>query len=133
MPNGARTSISRLLAGVTFFASSLTTSWAAGDAPIKTLRPGILQVCLYAGFAPFTYKENGVWKGWDLDYLTAFASANGLAIEVIEEPQFEGIWLKPGEGKCDIAGSGISDTAERRTAVNSGGCWSRTYYETQRR
>ncbi|MGK9237273.1 transporter substrate-binding domain-containing protein [Inquilinus limosus] len=125
-------SASRRAAGIVFMVSCITSTCAAGDAPVATLKPGTLQVCLYAGFAPFAYRENGVWKGWDVDYLAAFANANDLVLEVIEEPRFEDIWLRPGEGKCDIAGSGISDTADRRAAVNLGGCWSKSYYDVLR-
>lgn len=50
----------------------------------------------------------------------------------MEQPRFEDIWLRPGEGKCDIAASGISDAADRRTAVGSASCWSRNYYEVVR-
>ncbi len=118
-----------LLVWVTTFASSSSvTAWAAEAPAITTRKPGTLQVCLYAGFAPFAYKEGGLWKGWDVDYLRAFASANRLEFEAVEQPQFEDIWLRPGEGKCDIAASGISDTADRRTAVSSEGCWSTNYY-----
>lgn len=105
----------------------------ATEAPeVTTRKPGTLQVCLYAGFAPFAYKDGGVWKGWDVDYLKAFARARGLKFEAVEQPEFEGIWLRPGEDKCDIAATGISDTADRRAAVDSAGCWSSHYYEVVR-
>jgi hypothetical protein len=100
---------------------------AAGAAPIKTLEPGKLKVCLYAGFAPFASKVNGQWQGWDVDYLTAFARANGLTFVVVEH-NFDGIWLQPGENACDIAGTGISDTGDRRKATGSAAVWSNTYY-----
>jgi len=132
MSKFGRMRLGSLAASAAFVASCIMAARAAGDVPVTTLKRGTLQVCLYAGFAPFTYKENGAWKGWDVDYLTAFASANGLSIEVVEEPRFEDIWLKPSEGRCDIAGSGISDTADRRAAVDSGGCWSKSYYEVAR-
>lgn len=128
MPYTVRRSICHFALAGALAASILVTARAGAAPPIKTLVQGKLQVCLYAGFAPFAYKQSGVWKGWDVDYLTAFATANGLAFEVVEELDFKDIWLRPGEGKCDIAGTGISDTAERRTATKSGGCWSATYY-----
>jgi hypothetical protein len=106
---------------------------------VTTLTQGTLQVCLYPGFAPFAYKENGNWKGWDYDYLQGFAKAINLKLEVVEMELFNDIWLQPGKGVCDIAGTGISDTADRRKATGADagpaqdktdqiGCWSQTYY-----
>jgi ABC-type amino acid transport substrate-binding protein len=122
----------RVLVPALALAAALLPARAVAASPIKTQNPGILRVCLYAGFAPFAYKEGGVWKGWDVDYLTAFATASSLAFEVVEEPDFKDIWLRPGEGKCDIAGTGISDTEERRKATKPGGAWSATYYHVLR-
>jgi hypothetical protein len=100
---------------------------AATHAPITTLEPGKLKVCLYAGFAPFASKVNGTWQGWDVDYLAAFAAANSLTFAVVEH-DFNGIWLAPGQKLCDVAGTGISDTAERRKAAGDAAEWSNTYY-----
>jgi len=132
MPYKVRRSICRFALAGALAASFLVTARAGAAAPIKTLVQGQLQVCLYAGFAPFAYKESGVWKGWDVDYLKAFATANGLAFEVVDEPDFKDIWLRPGEGKCDIAGTGISDLEERRKATKPKGVWSATYYHVLR-
>jgi hypothetical protein len=109
-------------------ASSPATARAAGTAPYKTLAPGTLKVCLYAGFAPFASKgQTGKWQGWDVDYLAGFAKANGLTFEVVER-NFDGIWLEPGKDACDVAGTGISDIEERRKATGTAGVWSNTYY-----
>lgn len=88
----------------------------------------VLRVCLYGGFAPFAIDDGGVWKGWDVDYLRGFAAANRLAFQVVKEKEFKNIWLRPGEDRCDVAGTSISDTADRRKATGSAGEWTATYY-----
>lgn len=99
---------------------------------LPAAKPGAtppLRVCLYGGFPPFAMVDaSGVWTGWEVDYLQGFAKANGLTFKVVMQKDFKDIWLRPGEGKCDIAGGGISDTAARRTATGKGGQWSATYY-----
>ena len=100
---------------------------------LKTLTSGKLTVCLYAGFAPFASKDKqGNWQGWDVDYLKAFAQANKLQFTVYETKDFDGIWLEPGKNHCDIAGTGISDLQDRRTATGKLGEWSNTYYHVLR-
>lgn len=113
-------------------AGSPAAARAAGAAAFQTLEPGKLKVCLYAGFAPFASKDaSGRWVGWDVDYLAAFAADQKLDLVVVEKG-FAGIWLEPGNGACDIAGTGISDTADRRTATGKIGTWSNTYYHVVR-
>jgi ABC-type amino acid transport substrate-binding protein len=117
---------------ITADAAPTTAGHAPKAAVIHTLHPGVLQVCLYAGFKPFAWKEGTVWKGWDVDYLAAFAKANGLAFQPVEVPEFDGIWLRPGKKECDVAGTGISDTEARRKATGTAGQWSGTYYKVVR-
>jgi hypothetical protein len=113
-------------------AVSLATARADDAAPIQTLEPGVLKVCLYSGFAPFASKDaSGNWQGWDVDYLKEFAASSQLRFEVVEK-DFDGIWLQPGNGVCDIAGTGISDTEDRRKAAGTTGVWSNTYYHVVR-
>jgi Bacterial extracellular solute-binding proteins, family 3 len=122
--------------------SVLACTRANAPTPIQTLKPGVLQVCLYWGFAPFASAPTPTsptsdWQGWDVDYLKAFATANGLGFEVVPK-DFDGIWLQPGskdDPSCDIAGTGISDTADRRQATSQDGqdgAWSNTYYHVLR-
>jgi len=77
------------------------------------------------------FKQGKEWKGWEVTFLQNFAEANTLLFEPIEQPTFDNIWLLPGQGVCDIAATGISDTADRRNATNipgKVGCWSAAYY-----
>ena len=114
--------------------SVLAAAWVAaspvaGASSIQTIEPGKLKVCLYAGFAPFASKDvDGHWQGWDVTYLMEFAQENHLDFQIIEE-NFDNIWQLPGKDNpvCDIAGTGISNTTERR-GTSPGVTWSDTYY-----
>lgn len=111
-------------------AGLLTPAARAAEPSFNTLVPGTLKVCLYAGFAPFAYKDaQGQWQGWDVDYLKRFAGT--LKLEVVET-DFNNIWLQPGQGQCDIAGTGISDLQSRREQTGKAGEWSITYYHVLR-
>jgi ABC-type amino acid transport substrate-binding protein len=133
MLKNVRGSVRCIVLGATLAGSLLVTA-RAGFAAVRitTIKPGTLQVCLYPGFKPFAWKDGNTWKGWDVDYLTAFAKANHLAFNAVEETAFDNIWLRPGKNECDIAGTGISDTLDRRNATGSDGKWSATYYTVVR-
>lgn len=72
------------------------------------------------------------FKGWDIDYLKDFAATQGLRVEPVEAKNFDGIWLEPAKGTCDVAASGISDAAARRAATGIGADWSQHYYNVLR-
>ena len=115
-----------------FLAAAALAVFPSSAAPLETLVPGTLKVCLYAGFAPFAYKDGkGNWQGWDVSYLQGFAASNNLQFEAVET-DFDNIWLQPGQGHCDIAGTGISDTQDRRKATGQDGAWTNTYYHVLR-
>jgi hypothetical protein len=132
MPNSCLRTVRRLVLGATLAGSLLVTARAGVAATITTIKPGVLQVCLYPGFKPFAWKDGKTWKGWDVDYLAAFAKENRLEFVPVEETSFDKIWLWPGQDKCDIAGTGISDTQDRRKATVPNGKWSATYYKVVR-
>ncbi len=99
----------------------------------KTIEPGVLKVCMYPGFAPFNSKdEQGQWVGWDVSYIKDFAKREKLDFQPVEVADFNGIWNLPGEGKCDIAASGISNTEDRRKETGTAGTWSQHYYRVVR-
>jgi hypothetical protein len=132
MPNSCLRTVRHLVLGATLAGSLLVTARAGVAATITTIKPGVLQVCLYPGFKPFAWKEGKTWKGWDVDYLAAFAKENRLEFVPVEETSFDKIWLRPGDNECDIAGTGISDTQDRRKATVPNGKWSATYYKVVR-
>ena len=128
--DGSR-SVRGLLLAAALVASPAITS-ATARAQVQTIEPGVLTVCLYSGFAPFAFKQGDAWQGWDVTFLQDFAQSMDPKLKFAVYPaDFNNIWLLPGEDKCDIAGTGISDTADRRAATNipgKAGCWSSTYY-----
>lgn len=103
------------------------------SAESKTIEPGVLTVCLYPGFAPFAEKgDDGSWVGWDVSFLRGFAEEQGLELEVVDIPQFDDIWMRPGSSECDIAGTGITRTDVRVAQTGDSAGWSNTYYTVAR-
>ncbi|MFM8794567.1 MAG: transporter substrate-binding domain-containing protein [Acidimicrobiales bacterium] len=79
----------------------------------QPISAGKLTVCSDAPYEPFEYQdESGNWTGFDMDLMTAIAKRYGLTLEVTKQP-FDGIWLAPAAGTCDIVASSITITEER--------------------
>lgn len=76
---------------------------------------GALTVCTDAPYEPFEFQdENGEWTGFDMDLMRAIATEIGdLRLEVTVQP-FDGIWLAPRAGTCDIVASAMTITEERQ-------------------
>ncbi len=92
-----------------------------------SLGPNVLRVGLFAGFAPFAWREAGRgWRGRDVTFLRRFAAREKLRLEFVES-RFDRLWESPGAGAVDLAASGIS----RREAV-PGVAWSEPYAEVRR-
>lgn len=93
-----------------------TTDTTPIDQVELTFQPisaGKLTVCSDAPYEPFEYQdEAGNWTGFDMDIMTAIATRYGLTLEVTKQP-FDGIWLAPAAGTCDIVASSITITEER--------------------
>ena len=98
--------------------SSSDTTAAGGTTETKELtfdviNEGQLTVCTDAPYPPFEFEdESGNWTGFDLDIMRAFAETYGLELNVSVE-SFDGIWLKPAAGDCDIVASAMTITDER--------------------
>ena len=115
------------------FAGLLLLAPAAMAAPIRTLMPGVLKVCLFPTFPPFASKDaDGRWSGWDVDYLTAFAAKLGLAFTPVEVESYVGFWNQPGLDRCDIAASGVANLPYRRAETGDKGIWSKPYTKVVR-
>lgn len=99
---------------------------------VTTIEPGVLKVCLYPGFAPFAIRDDGGWSGWDPAYLSAFAEQQGLRFEPVEVSTFNDIWMRPGNDECDVAGTGITETAERIQQTGQSIAWTDHYYSVAR-
>jgi len=113
--------------------SSSTSTTTTVKSTIQTLEPGVLKVCLYPGFPPFaTQASDGTWSGWDVEFLQGFAKQQGLTLQPVVATQFDNIWMRPGNNECDIAGTGISNTAARVAQTGSAAQWSDRYYTVDR-
>lgn len=83
------------------------------DLTFQPITAGKLTVCSDAPYEPFEFQdESGKWTGFDMDLMTAVATRYGLALEVTVQP-FDGIWLAPKAGTCDVVASSMTITEER--------------------
>ena len=104
--------------------SSSDTADAEGG--VETIAAGKLTVCSDAPYEPFEYQaEDGTWTGFDMDMLHKIAEANDLTLEVTVQP-FDGIWLAPAAGKCDMVASSMSITEERQANAD----FTQSYFES---
>lgn len=96
--------------------SSDTTATAGGS--LELVKDGSLTVCSDAPYEPFEFQaEDGTWTGFDMDVMRKIAEANSLELEVTVQP-FDGIWLAPAAGKCDVVASSMTITEERTQAAD---------------
>lgn len=90
---------------------------AEGDAPSYTLvSEGNLTVCSDAPYEPFEMEVDGEWTGFDMDLMRAIAEGLGLDLRVVVTP-FDGIWLQPAAGACDIVASAMTITEDRAASA----------------
>lgn len=86
---------------------------AATPAEVETIAAGKLTVCTDAPYPPFEFQaDDGTWTGFDMDLLGAIAENLGLELAVTVQP-FDGIWLAPAAGTCDMVASAVTITPER--------------------
>lgn len=84
---------------------------ATGD--LDLIAPGSLTVCTDAPYEPFEFQdENDEWTGFDMDLLHEITDNLGLELAVTVQP-FDGIWLAPAAGTCDLVASAMTITEER--------------------
>lgn len=96
--------------------SSDTTAAAGGS--LELVKDGALTVCSEVPYEPFEYKaEDGTYTGFDMDLMRAIAALNDLELEVSEQ-SFDGIWLAPAAGKCDVVASSMTITEDRSQAAD---------------
>lgn len=96
--------------------SSDTT--VAGGGELELVKDGVITVCSDAPYEPFEFQDDqGEWTGFDMDVVRAIATANDLGMEVSVQP-FDGIWLAPAAGKCDMVASAMTITEERENAAD---------------
>ena len=94
-----------------------------------TISEGILTVCTYTEFAPFSYEDGGDIVGTDISLLKEFAMEAGLRVYIIKR-DFPGLWETPGIGICDVAAAGMMEYENRRLGNNA--VWSAPYMLVKR-
>jgi polar amino acid transport system substrate-binding protein len=89
---------------------------SASNADFTTVSDGKLTVCTDQPYKPFEFVEDGEYTGFDFELLRAIATNLDLELEGRDEA-FDGIWLAPEAGKCDLVGSAMTITPERSEAA----------------
>ena len=96
------------------------TADADGDDPlagVSLVSDGSLTVCTDAPYEPFEFEgDDGEFTGFDMELLREIGSRLDLELAVTVQP-FDGIWLGPAAGNCDIVASAMTITPERAAAV----------------
>lgn len=92
------------------------TSGATAAVALDTVSEGKLTACTDAPYPPFEYEEGGEFTGFDMEMLREVGKRLGLELAVTVQP-FDGIWLAPASGKCDIVASAMTITPERQRAA----------------
>ncbi|BBK37965.1 amino acid ABC transporter substrate-binding protein [Allostella sp. ATCC 35155] len=118
----------RGLATLALAAAALAGAAPAAHAAPRTIVPGTLTVCASTAFRPVLYRDGQQLVGSDVVFLRAFAKSRNLELAFRDFP-FDGIWLRPGRGECDLAAAGITDFASRHSA---GVEWSKPYFTVLR-
>ena len=89
-----------------------------------TISEGILTICTYTEFAPFSYEDGGAIAGTDISLLREFAEEMDLGVEIIKR-DFAGLWETPGNGDCDVSAAGMMEYEDRYLGGNA--VWSDPY------
>ena len=99
------------------------------DLAFTTLSEGVLTICTYTEFAPFSYEDRGDIVGTDISLLREFAAKTDLRIKIIKRG-FPGLWETPSDGDCDVAAAGMMEYEDRRLGRNA--VWSDPYLLVRR-
>ena len=89
-----------------------------------TISEGILTICTYTEFAPFSYEDGGNIAGTDISLLREFAEEMDLGLEIIKRG-FVGLWETPGNGDCDVSAAGMMEYEDRYLGEDA--VWSDPY------
>ena len=94
------------------------TKYPDKGAPFKLVSDGKLTVCTDAPYPPFEMEIDGKWTGFDMEIMRAvskgLAEMTGSNLEMsVKVVPFDGIWLLPAAGECDVVASAMTITDER--------------------
>lgn len=81
----------------------------------ELVNEGDLTVCSDIPYAPFEVEDPSApsgYSGFDIDLMQEIADNLGLDLNVIVTP-FDGIWLQPASGTCDLVASAMTITEDR--------------------
>lgn len=99
--------------GLAFTACGDDGESSGGTAAEEEEERGMLTVCTDSPYEPFEFKdENDEWTGFDLELMREIADRMNMDMDVSDQP-FEGIWLAPAAGHCDIVASAMTITEDR--------------------
>lgn len=96
-------------------AGSATGTGTAGQ--ITTLKPGTLSVGTVSDAKPNAWIENGQFKGFDLDLISAIAKKIGLKVEY-RAIDFAALFPSVAANKFDIGAASSAGTVERQKIVD---------------
>ena len=94
------------------------------ETTFTTITKGVLTICTYTEFAPFSYEYEGQIVGTDINLLRDFATEMKLKIE-LKKNDFAGLWETPGNNECDISAAGMMEHEDRHIGENA--VWSDPY------
>ncbi len=92
-------------------------SSSTNETSLGLIADGKLTVCTDAPYPPFEFQDETTkeWTGFDMDIVREIAAGigDGLELAVTVQP-FDGIWLAPKAGTCDMVASAMTITDERK-------------------
>lgn len=89
------------------------SSSADSKIDVQTVSAGKLTVCTDMPYEPFEFTENGTNKGIDVDILKEIGKDLDLTVE-FRDTDFDVIFDEMAKGSCDLVGSSVSMTDERK-------------------
>lgn len=92
-------------------------SYANNDGVEKIMKRGVLYVGTTSDYKPFTYIENGEYKGYDIEVAKLIAKELGVKVEFIPTT-WKTLLDDLQADKFDIAMGGITRTTKRQTVAN---------------
>jgi polar amino acid transport system substrate-binding protein len=109
--------ITAMLAGCSTGAADDAAADAKNANSFDTISDGVLRVGTVTDNRPYSFIEDGVNAGLDIDLLKEFADRNDLEIQFVQT-EFASLIPNVVSGQLDLAAASISITAERQKIVD---------------
>lgn len=96
-------------------ALSLVAAACSSSGDVALVAEGKLTVCSEVPYEPFEFEDPSGpagYSGFDIELMDAIAKEMGLELAVANTP-FDGIWLQPAAGACDVVASAMTITEDR--------------------